>query len=77
VAGGSEILVTNTGPVISPYEIPLLFEPFRRLNDRVGSVGGSGLGLSIVRAVSRAHGGDVSAAPRSGGGLIVRVTLPS
>ncbi len=73
---GAEIVVTNTGAVISPYEIQLLFEPFRRLNDRVGSAGGSGLGLSIVRAVSRAHGGDVEAVARPGGGLVVRVSLP-
>jgi signal transduction histidine kinase len=73
---GAEIVVANTGPAISIYEIPLLFEPFRRLKDRVGSASGSGLGLSIVRAVARAHGGDVAATPRPGGGLVVRVTLP-
>jgi signal transduction histidine kinase len=73
---GVEITVTNTGATISAHEIPLLFEPFRRLNDRVGSSSGSGLGLSIVRAVARAHGGDALAAPLPGGGLTVRVTLP-
>jgi signal transduction histidine kinase len=73
---GVELLVTNTGANISAHEVPLLFEPFRRLNDRVGSAGGSGLGLSIVRAVARAHGGDAAAFPRPGGGLAVRVTLP-
>ena len=74
---GVEIVVTNTGAVISTHEVPLLFEPFRRLHDRVGSAGGSGLGLSIVRAVARAHGGDTNALPRPGGGLAVRVTLPA
>jgi signal transduction histidine kinase len=72
-----EIVVSNTGAVISAHEVPLLFEPFRRLHDRVGSAGGSGLGLSIVRAVARAHGGDTNAFPRPGGGLAVRVTLPA
>lgn len=70
--------VTNPGPVIAPYDIPGLFEPFRRLAaDRlVSSSSGAGLGLSIVRAITRAHGGTVTAEPREGGGLVVTVTLP-
>jgi signal transduction histidine kinase len=32
--------------------------------------------LSIVRAVAHAHGGEVHAEPREGGGLVVTVTLP-
>jgi signal transduction histidine kinase len=72
-AGG--ITVTNTGPVVPAYDVPALFEPFRRLRDRVGSAKGTGLGLSIVRSVARAHGGSVTAVPRDGGGLVVRVTL--
>jgi signal transduction histidine kinase len=71
-----ELTVRNTGPVVPAYEIPGLFEPFRRLQDRVASGRGTGLGLSIVRSVARAHGGDVTARPRDGGGLAVTVTLP-
>jgi len=37
---------------------------------------GTGPGLSIVRAVAGAHGGDVEAVPRDVGGLTVTVTLP-
>ncbi|MGI5212868.1 sensor histidine kinase [Plantactinospora sp. CA-290183] len=44
--------------------------------DRTGAGRGFGLGLSIVRAVARAHGGAVRARPRDGGGLVVTVTLP-
>jgi signal transduction histidine kinase len=69
--------VTNTGPVVRAYEIPALFEPFRRLTDRVGSARGTGLGLSIVRSVARAHGGEAHATPRDGGGLVAQVTLAS
>lgn len=72
----AEITVSNTGAIVSPYEIPALFEPFRRLTDRVGSARGSGLGLSIVRAVAQAHRGGAAAAPRPGGGLVVHVVLP-
>jgi signal transduction histidine kinase len=73
------VQVSNTGPVIPSYEIPSLFEPFRRLGgERLSATSqGAGLGLSIVRAVARAHGGNVQAEPRDGGGLVVRVTLPA
>ncbi|WP_422673501.1 sensor histidine kinase [Bailinhaonella thermotolerans] len=76
--GGILIQVANTGPHVPPYDVDDLFEPFRRLHaDRVESARGAGLGLSIVRAVVRAHGGTVTAAPRDGGGLIVTVRLPA
>jgi signal transduction histidine kinase len=68
--------VANTGPVIPRYEVPALFEPFRRHGTERLAGPGAGLGLSIVRAVARAHGGDVRAEPREGGGLIATVTLP-
>jgi signal transduction histidine kinase len=72
-----EVDVSNTGPVVPPYEIPALFEPFRRLGaDRLVTAKGAGLGLSIVRSVARAHDGDATARPREGGGLVVTVTLP-
>ena len=72
-----ELDVTNTGPAVPPYEIPSLFEPFRRLGtDRLVTAKGAGLGLSIIRAIAHAHGGDVTAHPREGGGLTVTVTLP-
>ncbi|WP_198679260.1 sensor histidine kinase [Thermomonospora amylolytica] len=75
--GFAELTVRNTGPVVPPYEIETIFEPFRRLRgDRVGSERGAGLGLSIVRAIATAHGGEVTAAPRDGGGLVVTVRLP-
>lgn len=78
VAGGSaELTVDNTGPVLAAYDIPGLFEPFRRLPDTDRQAGrGIRLGLSIVKAVARAHGGEVSAAPREGGGLGVTTRLP-
>ncbi|EPD65652.1 MULTISPECIES: sensor histidine kinase [Streptomyces] len=75
--GQAVLVVTNTGPVVPAYEIDNLFEPFRRLRtERTGSDKGVGLGLSIVRSVARAHGGHISAQPREGGGLMMRVALP-
>ncbi|MBB5870694.1 signal transduction histidine kinase [Allocatelliglobosispora scoriae] len=77
VDGQARLVVTNTGPVVPAYEMETIFQPFRRLGrERVGGVTrGFGLGLSIVRAIARAHGGTVQAAPRPGGGLTVTVAL--
>ncbi|MGW4897889.1 sensor histidine kinase [Kitasatospora sp. NPDC004240] len=76
--GGGELVVSNTGPVVPGYELEHIFEPFRRVKgaDRTRSDKGVGLGLSIVRSVTRAHGGTIEAAPRPGGGLTMRVRIP-
>jgi len=84
VEAAAVLTIQNTGPSIPAYEVPGLFEPFRRLptteplaeSDGVAVGGGAGLGLSIVQAVARAHGGEVHAMPREDGGLTVRVRLP-
>jgi len=69
------LTVANTGPVIAPDAVDGLLQPFRRLHDRSDN-GGFGLGLAIVASISNVHGGTVTARPRDGGGLEVRVTLP-
>ncbi|MFF8911885.1 sensor histidine kinase [Streptomyces sp. NPDC015032] len=68
------IEVANTGPVLAPDEIPALFEAFHRGRERRGN--GAGLGLAVVRTITVTHRGRVTAAPRAGGGLTVRVELP-
>ncbi|MBV2151601.1 cell wall metabolism sensor histidine kinase WalK [Kitasatospora sp. SUK 42] len=79
VPGGGELVVSNTGPVVPGYELEHIFEPFRRIKgaDRTRSDKGVGLGLSIVRSVVRAHGGTIEATPRAGGGLTMRVRIPT
>lgn len=74
--GNSAVQVENPGPALREHEIEPLFEPFRRADGRTAS-SGVGLGLSIVRSVALAHGGHVAAQPRQGGGLLVRVELPT
>ena len=77
VDGQARLIVGNTGYEVEPADVPGLFEPFRRGGwERTGSRG-SGLGLSIVRAVCDAHGGTVSAVAQDGGGLEVTVSLPT
>ncbi|MET9341487.1 HAMP domain-containing sensor histidine kinase [Nonomuraea sp. NPDC003804] len=77
VSADGLVTVENTGPVVAPYDVDGLFEPFRRLaGERVRSDRGAGLGLSIVRAIVDAHGGTVTALPRPDGGLAVTVSLP-
>lgn len=79
------LTVENTGPPVPPYEVPSLFEPFRRLptTERLADSAntsisrGAGLGLSIVQSVAHAHGGDVHVSPREDGGLTVRVRIPA
>jgi signal transduction histidine kinase len=74
---GAALVVCNTGQTIPAEAMTWLFEPFRRLTaDRTDHGGGSGLGLSIVRSITTAHGGTVHARPRGGGGLIVEIDLP-
>jgi signal transduction histidine kinase len=73
----SWLVVGNTGFEVDPADVPALFEPFRRGGRERTGARGSGLGLSIVRAVCDAHGGTVSAVARAGGGLEVVARLPA
>ena len=69
--------ITNTGPSVSAEQLPTLFEPFARADQRVNSSEGVGLGLSIAHTIARAHDATITARPRPGGGLELSVTIPS
>ena len=74
----ASLVVENGGQVLEQQEVAELAQPFRRLGaDRTGSDEGSGLGLSIVAAIAEAHGGTLDLQARDGGGLRVRIELPS
>jgi signal transduction histidine kinase len=72
---GPELRVENSGPPVDREAAARLAEPFERLQ-READARGAGLGLSIVRAVSEAHGGSLLIEPRAEGGLVVSVRLP-
>lgn len=62
--------IDDDGPGIDPATAESIFEPFVRAErSRSRSTGGSGLGLTISRAIARAHGGDVVLRNRAEGGL--------
>jgi signal transduction histidine kinase len=81
--GHAYLTVENTGHPVPSDQVDGLFEPFRRLasTDRLTDSEparpgrGAGLGLSIVRSVTHAHGGEVHARPRTDGGLTVHVRI--
>jgi len=77
-AEGSAIRVEDTGPGLSPEDLPRAFDRFY-LHDRYGGdrTVGSGLGLAIVRELTEAMGGTVTAARRPEGGSIFTIEVPS
>jgi two-component system, OmpR family, sensor kinase len=76
-AGMAIVEVDDDGPGVPPGEIERAFEPFHRLEgSRSRETGGAGLGLAVVRAIARGHGGEVTLQNRPEGGLRARVCLP-
>lgn len=75
-AGLISVDVCDRGPGIAAAERDKVFEKFYRGQTAKRNDGGTGLGLTICRAIARAHDGEVCAVPREGGGTIVRFTLP-
>ncbi len=77
---GVELTVADDGPGVPPEARDLIFERFTRLDDsRARDSGGSGLGLSIVKAIVTAHGGRVYLDPtfEDGARFVVELPLPS
>jgi signal transduction histidine kinase len=76
-AAGYEIVVEDEGPGIAEDDRQRVFEPFVRLeSSRNSATGGTGLGLTLVKAIAEDHGGSIALENREHGGLRVRMTLP-
>jgi two-component system sensor histidine kinase VanS len=75
---GAVLTVENTGQMLTPGLVSTLTEPFQRGTERIRTEhAGVGLGLAIVRSITRAHDGTLTLTPRTEGGLRVTVQLPA
>lgn len=72
-----QIEVRDAGPGIDEAQVQRLFEPFER-GEILGSTrpGGTGLGLPVVRAIARAHGGELSGHRQPTGGSVFKIRWP-
>lgn len=72
------VIIRDTGIGISPEDLPHVFERFYRGKQRLpAGIGGSGLGLSLVKVVVESHGGEVYLDSTPGQGTTVTVVLPA
>ena len=71
---GVRLTVHDTGPGIPPEHLPLIFERFYKADAARKAAGGSGLGLSIVKAIVERHGGTITAT--NNGGAVFEIVLP-
>lgn len=74
-SSGITLTVRDTGPGIPPEHLPLIFERFYKADAARKAAGGSGLGLSIVKAIVERHGGTITA--RNDGGAVFEIVLPA
>lgn len=75
--GKAVLTVTDDGAGLSPEALRNAFEPFWRDEEsRARDKGGSGLGLSVVRAIVHAHDGQIRCENASGGGASFIIALP-
>jgi len=75
-ASQASVIVSDTGPGLSPDDIERVFVPFERLGAERTATEGSGIGLPLARALTDAMGGRLSAASVPGAGSAFTVTLP-
>ncbi len=68
--------VSDEGAGFAPEFLPRAFDRFTRADESRGG-GAAGLGLAIVDAIARAHGGSATAANGAGGGAVVSLELPA
>jgi len=73
---GVAFSISDSGIGLTMAEIKRLFRPFTQANVTIASrFGGAGLGLSSVKQLARAMGGDITVAPRRGGGATFTLTV--
>jgi signal transduction histidine kinase len=73
---GVMVSVSDTGPGISPLELPYIFERYRRAQSSRGRMG-SGLGLYVCKKIVEAHGGTIGVESDRGSGSRFFFELPA
>jgi len=73
--GWTQVAISDSGAGISARDLPRIFDRFYRC-DQSRSAAGTGLGLSLARAIARSHGGDITVRSRPGAGSTFIVSLP-
>ena len=76
VSDGVRLTVEDSGPGIADAHLSLVFDRFYKADASRAGAAGSGLGLSIVKAIVERHGGRVTAANVPGGGARFDIVLP-
>ena len=71
------VRVRDTGRGLNPEQLSHLFEPFNRLGMEREGIEGSGVGLTVVKALVEGMGGRVGASSTAGQGTVFEVTLPA
>ena len=71
------ITVKDNGRGMGPEQLNHLFEPFNRLGAERSGIEGTGIGLTIVKALVEGMGGAIEVRSRLGSGTSVRVSLPT
>jgi signal transduction histidine kinase len=74
--GGIVVTVSDTGLGIAPEHLPHVFDRFYKVDPSRAGQSGSGLGLSIVKAIVERHGGTITANSRSGEGTTFSIKFP-
>lgn len=77
IADRVEATVTDDGPGMAAEDLHRVFDRFYRGDGVRAGQPGTGLGLSIAQEIARAHGGEITAANRDGGGCVFTITLPA
>lgn len=70
------LAIRDSGPGIDPQHLPLIFDRFYKVDAARTASGGSGLGLSIVKAIVERHGGSIRASNQPEGGALFEIDLP-
>ena len=72
-----QVTVEDQGKGMTPEQVERVFEKFYRVDASNTAVEGTGLGMTIIKYLVEAHGGEVFVESEYGKGTIVRFTIPS